>query len=98
MPPHRREGPPANVHGGIIAGLFDEVMGAATRLSGRAGAVTGRLTVRYRSGTPLDEDLEFRAWIGDERTRRVIIKADCRAVGSESVTAEAEAVFVRRTR
>jgi len=88
-----REGPPHTVHGGVVAGLFDEILGAGQRLSGRMGGVTGRLVVRYRKPTPLSEDLEFRAWIHDDRTRRLVMKADCR-VGS-AITAEAEAVFIR---
>ena len=94
-----REGPPRHAHGGVVAGLFDEVMGAAQRLTGREGGVTGRLVVRYRKFTPLDTDLLFRAWIDDDRHRRVKVKAHCviaddTSDGSE-VTAEAEAVFLR---
>ncbi len=92
-----REGPPQSAHGGVVAGLFDEVMGAAQRLTRREGGVTARLTIRYRKLTPLDTDLVFRAWIEDDRTRRVVVKADCLADGS-GVTAQAEAVFVRRAR
>lgn len=36
-----REGPPGFVHGGVIAGLFDELAGAAQSLTGRRGGVTG---------------------------------------------------------
>ncbi len=88
-----REGPPHTVHGGVVAGLFDEILGAGQRLSERSGGVTGRLTVRYRKPTPLGRDLEFRAWVHDERSRTLVMRADCR-VGS-SVSAEAEAMFVR---
>ncbi len=88
-----REGPPHTVHGGVVAGLFDEILGAGQRLSERPGGVTGRLTVRYRKPTPLGRDLEFRAWVHDERSRTLVMRADCR-VGS-SVSAEAEAMFVR---
>jgi len=88
-----REGPPHTVHGGVVAGLFDEILGAGQRLAGGMGGVTGRLVVRYRRPTPLSDDLEFRAWVHDERSRRLVMRADCR-VGS-AVTAEAEAVFIR---
>jgi len=94
-----REGPPRHAHGGVVAGLFDEVMGAAQRLTGREGGVTGRLTIRYRKLTPLASDLLFRAWIDDDRQRRVKVKAHCVIVGDMSdvseVTAEAEAIFLR---
>ena len=95
-----REGPPGFVHGGVVAGLFDEVMGAAQRLTKQPGAMTGRLTLRYRRPTPLDTDLLFRAWIEDDRSRRVLVRAACYidAVEHGSPTAEAEAIFVRGAR
>lgn len=97
-----REGPPGHVHGGVLAGLFDEVMGAAQRLGGGEGGMTGRLTVRYRKPTPLETDLQFRAWVHDERPTRVIIRAESVLAASLDdtpvVTANAEAFFVRRQR
>ena len=97
-----REGPPHSVHGGVLAGMFDELMGGAQRLNGGDAGMTGRLTVRYRRPTPLGEDLTLRAWIHDERKRRVTVRADChvaRPDGAEpkrrEITAEAEAFFLR---
>ena len=92
-----REGPPRSAHGGVLAGLFDELLGGGQRLNGGSPGMTGRLTVRYRRPTPLDADLELRAWIDDERTRRVTVRGDCTVVGDRTrrVTAEAEAVFLR---
>ena len=52
------EGPPSCVHGGVIAGLFDEVLGAANVVAGKAG-MTGTLTVRFRKPTPLLSPLEL---------------------------------------
>ncbi|MDW3217348.1 MAG: PaaI family thioesterase [Acidimicrobiales bacterium] len=101
----RYEGPPRAVHGGILAGLFDELLGGGQRLTGGPPGMTGRLTVRYRRPTPLDTDLQFRAWIADERERRVTVKADCRVLthgardgeadDAAPPTAEAEAIFLR---
>ncbi len=95
-----REGPPGFVHGGVVAGLFDEVMGAAQRLTRRPGAMTGRLTLRYRRPTPLDTDLLFRAWIEEDRSRRVLVGAACFLDDPQLArpTAEAEAIFVRGAR
>lgn len=93
-----REGPPRSVHGGVLAGLFDELLGGAQRLHGGTAGVTGRLIVRYRRPTPLDTDLELRAWIHDERRRRVIVRGECVCAapdGADVVTAEAEAFFLR---
>ncbi|MEM7142188.1 MAG: PaaI family thioesterase [Actinomycetota bacterium] len=97
----RYEGPPRAVHGGIMAGMFDELLGGGQRLNGGPPGMTGRLTVRYRRPTPLDTDLELRAWIHDEREGRVTVKAECVVAedGADdsraAVTAEADAIFLR---
>ena len=52
----RYEGPPHGVHGGWVAALFDELLGAAQGLA-QAPGVTAILKIRYRQLTPLDEDL-----------------------------------------
>lgn len=97
-----REGPPGHVHGGVLAGLFDEVMGAAQRLGGGEGGMTGRLVVRYRKPTPLETDLQLRAWIHVERPTRMVIRAEsvlaATVADAPVVTANAEAFFVRRQR
>jgi acyl-coenzyme A thioesterase PaaI-like protein len=95
-----REGPPHSAHGGVIAGLFDELLGGGQRLNGGAPGMTGRLTVRYRRPTPLHADLELRVWIHDERRRRVVVRGECVVVddppgAAATVTAEAEAIFLR---
>ncbi|MEZ5247435.1 MAG: hotdog fold domain-containing protein [Acidimicrobiales bacterium] len=92
-----REGPPHAVHGGVLAGLFDELLGGGQRLNGGPPGVTGRLTIRYRRPTPLDADLELRVWIHEERGRRVRVRGDCVVVGDDTgrVTADAEAIFLR---
>jgi acyl-coenzyme A thioesterase PaaI-like protein len=88
----RYEGPPHGVHGGWVAALFDEVLGAAQELADAPG-VTAILRVRFRNVTPLDEDLRFEAWIADQRERRLVAKATCHA--GDTLTADAEGVFVR---
>ena len=84
-----------------MAGLFDELMGAAQSLTGRRGGVTGRLTIRYRDLTPLDTDLVFRCWVERDRGMRVDMRAECVRADTLDTdapvrTAEAEAIFVRR--
>ncbi len=88
------EGPPHGVHGGFVAALFDDVLGAAQGLVADPG-VTGRLTVRYRHITPVEEELRFEAWIESDDGKRIVAKATCHAGGGELLTAEAEALFVR---
>lgn len=87
------EGPPAAVHGGYLAGLFDELLGAVQGLADGGGGFTGRLTVRYRTLTPTDEQLTFAGWVASENGRRILTRATCHA--GEVLCAEAEGLFVR---
>ena len=54
-------GPPGVAHGGIVAGLMDQMLAAAGQLAG-VGGVTGKMTVHFRRPTPLDCDLDLIAW------------------------------------
>jgi hypothetical protein len=86
------EGPPHGVHGGIVAAMFDEVLGAVMGLAPPPG-VTATLEVRYRAVTPLEEPLRFESWVESDRGRRLTARATCHADGK--LTAEAHGVFVR---
>ncbi len=86
------EGPPRGVHGGWVAALFDEMLGATMALTPPPG-VTAKLSVEYRHLTPIDEDLRLEAWITGERERRIQAEATCHA--GETLTATATALFVR---
>lgn len=86
-------GPPDAVHGGYVAALFDELLGATHRLSGRGGGYTGRLQVRYRAPVPVGADVRFHGWVSRPGARRVLTRAT--AHGAGVLCAEAEALFVR---
>ena len=88
------QGPEGSVHGGYLAAMFDSLLGVLPyKMTGRRGAFTGRLTVRYRALTPLDTELVLTGWLTDARSRRVTAAGQCHAGGL--LTAEAEALFVR---
>ena len=87
------EGPPGGVHGGYIAGLFDDILGGTQQLIEGPSGLTGTLLVRYRALTPLETELRFRGWIDHVSGRRIRAKATCHA-GSR-LTSEAEALFIR---
>lgn len=88
------QGPPGCVHGGYLAAMFDSLLGVLPyRLTGQRGAFTGRLTVRYRSLTPLNAELVLTGRLTAVRSRRVTAAGQCHADGL--LTAEAEALFVR---
>jgi acyl-coenzyme A thioesterase PaaI-like protein len=93
-----REGPPERLHGGFLAGLFDDVLSGVPSLTGLDPSVTARLSIRYRRATPLDVDLRFEARVVRHSGRRLVARARCLVPGDDSVgstvTAEAEALFV----
>lgn len=92
---HAFTGPPGVVHGGVMSGLFDEVIGWLAALADpTVMIVTGRLSVRYRKPTPVGEALEFHAHVVKQTPRLVEVEAECR-VGS-TVTATAEALMIVR--
>ena len=67
---YQYEGPPTCVHGGVIAELFDELMGAANVIAEKP-AMTGTLTVRYRKPTPLLTSLDLVARCQRSEGRKV---------------------------
>ncbi len=85
------QGPPGRVHGGVVALLVDEVMGAVNRVLGRR-AYTARLTVNLRGAAPVGEPLEITAWLHDVVDRKVTLRAQGRS--AEGIFVDAEALFV----
>lgn len=85
------EGPPGCVHGGYVAASFDEVLGLAQTFGGNAG-MTGRLTVHYRSPTPLHTELRLVAWIDRIDGRKTWCKGTLHA--GERLCAESEGLFI----
>lgn len=85
------EGGPGMAHGGIVAALFDDVLGYLLTLH-RVPGFTGELTVRYHEPTPVGEPLELRGWVVEREGRRLHTAAQLRARGQ--LVASATAVFI----
>jgi acyl-coenzyme A thioesterase PaaI-like protein len=85
------EGPPGCAHGGYVAAAFDEVLGSTQSLAGRPG-MTGRLTINYRSPTPLHTELLFSARVVEVSGRKTFTHGTLHA--GERLCAEAEGLFV----
>ena len=85
-------GAPGIVHGGVVALAFDELL-SLSNLAHGSRAMTGTLTVRYRQPTPLGVPLELRARTVRFEGRKLFASGEVRH--GDTVTAEAEAVFVR---
>ncbi len=85
------EGPPGCVHGGYVAGAFDELLGAAQSLSGTQG-MTAHLGIDYRRPTPLLVPLRMEAWLDRREGRKIWARGTLSADGE--LKAEAEALFI----
>jgi acyl-coenzyme A thioesterase PaaI-like protein len=85
------EGPPGCVHGGVIASMFDELLGIVNIAAG-VGAMTGTLTIRYRKPTPLLTDLRFELRHTGVERRKVFAAGEMYA--GDELCAEAEGIFI----
>jgi acyl-coenzyme A thioesterase PaaI-like protein len=85
------EGPPGCVHGGFIAAIFDELLGLTQSISGKPG-MTARLTVSYRSPTPLHTDLRLEGELVGVEGRKIFTVGRC--FHGDTLTAEAEGLFI----
>ena len=86
------EGPPGYVHGGMIALVFDEILGIVNIANGCPG-MTGTLTIRYRRPTPLFCELRWISWIEHREGRRVQSKSQ--VWHGDTLCAEADGVFIQ---
>ena len=82
------EGPPGHVHGGCVAGMFDELLGRSQLGAG----FTGTLTIRYSRPTPLLRPLELKAWIDRVDGRKKWVRGTCVLDGE--LLSEAEGLFI----
>ena len=93
--PPQFTGPPASVHGGVIALLFDELLGY-TNLVNQTGGYTAVLTVRYRSLTPIGRPLRMQAHQERADGRKLYARGTLHH--GDTLTAEAEGLFIRPQR
>ena len=85
------EGPPGCVHGGYVAAAFDELLGLAQSLSGAPG-MTGSLSVRYESPTPLHTELRLEGRLVGVERRKIFTEGEIYA--GDTLTARAEGIFI----
>ncbi len=81
------EGAPGRAHGGIIAGLFDDLTGYVLQLVG-SPAFTGELKVRYDAPVPLGVKLVARAWLHDRQGRKLYIDGELLNDGERIATVQ----------
>jgi acyl-coenzyme A thioesterase PaaI-like protein len=88
------EGAPGRSHGGIVAAIFDDVLGYLLTFT-RTPGFTGELTVRYLAATPIGQPLEFRSRVVRREGRKLFCEGEARvANGGGEVVATSHAVFV----
>lgn len=80
------------VHGGIVTTLLDEAMGNFVQEKYNEQAMTGRLEIRYKHPTPVDEELKISAWQESQRRNIIFLKATVETADG-TITAEATAKF-----
>jgi len=86
------QGPPGHVHGGGLATVLDEAMGAAAWLSGHT-CVAVSITINYREMVPLGSELRIQAWV-DKVEGRKVYAAGSLANLQGAVTSEASGLFI----
>ncbi len=86
------EGPPGCCHGGYVAAAFDDVLGLAQNLAGQSG-MTGTLTIRYRSPTPLHQQHRFVARLDRVDGRKIYTSGELFSPEG-TLLAEAEGIFI----
>ena len=89
---YQYEGPPTCVHGGVIAMVFDELLGATNIAAGCPG-MTGTLTIRYRRPTPLRTPLRLEARCLGQEGRKITTWGAI--FDGEQLLAEAEGIFIQ---
>jgi acyl-coenzyme A thioesterase PaaI-like protein len=85
-------GPPSTVHGGVVALVFDELLGALGVALG-VGGFTGTLSVRYERPTPLLVPVQLSAVLDRIEGRKTFLRGEISHEGV--VTARAEGLFIR---
>jgi len=85
------EAAPGRVHGGMVAAVFDDILGMAMARV-RCPGFTGRLTVHYRAPVPMNQRIEFKAWAEAPDGRKLVVQSEARLDGR--LLAEADALFI----
>ena len=89
------EGPPGYAHGGSVAAVLDEAMGAAAWLGGHA-SIAARISVDFRHLVPLGLDGLIEARVAGIEGRKVTTRA--RLLDEDGrVLAESDGLFVKLT-
>ncbi len=85
------EGSAGDMHGGVVIGAFDDVLGCA-QMAGPVTGRTGTMTVRLRTLSPIGKRIDYEGWIERVEGRKVFLRGTAHC--GDTLLAEAEAIFV----
>jgi acyl-coenzyme A thioesterase PaaI-like protein len=86
------QGPPGHAHGGSIAAVLDEAMGAAAWQAGHL-VVAVQLNISFRTMLPLGTDSYLEAWVEGVDGRKVRTRGRLHTAGGAAF-AEADGLFL----
>lgn len=89
-------GPPGHAHGGILASLLDEVMGAAVMVTGHK-ILAANLNINYRQPVPLGVEIMVRGRL-DRSEGRKHYASGAIYLPDESVATEGTGLFIDGSR
>ena len=90
------QGPPGHVHGGAIAAVLDEAMGAVAWMNDFT-AMTVNLEVQYYKSVKLETVAYVEAWVDRSEEKKVYVKGIL-VSEDESLYAEANSLFIRQSK
>ena len=86
------QGYDGTAHGGILSTMLDETMCKFISAKYNEKAVTGRLEIRYKFPTPIEQELKITAWQENQRKNIISMRSTVETQDG-TVTAEATAKF-----
>ena len=90
--PREFQGYDGTAHGGILSTMLDETMCKYISAKYNERALTGRLEVRYKFPTPIEQELKITAWQENQRKNIITMRSTVETVDG-TITAEATAKF-----
>lgn len=85
------EGPPNSCHGGVISGIYDQLLAMASIPLGKSGP-TAYLHITYKGFTPLYKKIRFETWIDRIEGKKIYAKGCC--YHEDTLLTEADALFI----
>lgn len=90
----KAQGPPGHAHGGAIAAILDETMGATAWMN-KYMVMTAELKVSYKKALPLNFECYIHSWVAQIDGKKITLKAEL-LDAQENKYATAEGLFIRQ--